>query len=93
LRESLSLAYRQAGRIQKHRTLYLIGRTRVHLVGLGHFLELEVMLQEDEPSEVGMHEAQALMQRLGVEMSQLVESAYADLLPNQGLTPPSNVSR
>jgi adenylate cyclase class IV len=34
------------------------------VVGLGHFLELEVMLQKDEPSEVDMHEAQVLMQRL-----------------------------
>ncbi|WP_243688441.1 class IV adenylate cyclase [Geotalea toluenoxydans] len=31
LRESLSLAYGQAGRVRKHRTLFLAGRTRIHL--------------------------------------------------------------
>lgn len=83
LRESLSLAYGQAGRVQKHRTLFLVGRTRVHLdrvAGLGHFLELEVVLEEDEPSEAGVREAHELMARLGVEPSQLVEGAYVDLL-------------
>jgi adenylate cyclase class IV len=52
LRESLSLAYGQVGRVVKRRTLYLVGRTRVHLdrvEGLGHFLELEVVLQDNEP--------------------------------------------
>ncbi len=85
LRESLSLAYGQTGRVQKHRTLFLVGRTRVHLdrvAGLGHFLELEVMLEEHEPSEAGVREARALMARLGVEPSQLVEGAYVDLLAN-----------
>ena len=51
LRESLSLAYGQIGRIRKYRTLFLVGRTRVHLdrvEGLGHFLELEVVLVDDE---------------------------------------------
>src|SRR5882672_1903459 len=31
LRESLALACGAVGRVRKHRTLYLIGRTRVHL--------------------------------------------------------------
>src|SRR5437667_11958629 len=46
VREALSRAYGQAGRVRKHRTLYRIGRTRLHLdrvEGLGHFLELEVV--------------------------------------------------
>src|SRR2546429_1582665 len=30
LREALSLAYGQAGRVRKQRTLYLVGRTRGH---------------------------------------------------------------
>jgi len=83
LRESLSLACGQAGRVVKQRTLYLVGRTRVHLdrvEGLGHFLELEVVLEENEPAEVGIAEAHALMARLGVEPSQLIDTAYVDLL-------------
>src|SRR5262249_8582552 len=31
LREALGRAYGSAGRVRKHRTLYLVGRTRVHL--------------------------------------------------------------
>jgi adenylate cyclase class IV len=83
LRASLSLAYGQAGRVVKHRTLLLVGRTRVHLdrvEGLGHFLELEVVLGENEPSEAGVREAHALMGRLGIEPHQLVEGAYVELL-------------
>jgi adenylate cyclase class IV len=83
LRECLSLAYGQVGRVRKHRTLFLVGRTRVHLddvQDLGHFLELEVVLREDEPPEAGIHEAHELMARLGVQPAQLVEGAYLDLL-------------
>lgn len=82
LRESLSLAYGQAGRVVKHRILFLVGRTRIHLDrvdGLGHFLELEVVLGENEPAESGVSEAHALMSRLGIEVHQLVEGAYVDL--------------
>ena len=90
LRESLSLAYGQAGRVVKHRTLYLVGRTRVHLdrvEGLGHFLELEVVLGENEPLEQGVHEADELMARLGIEPHQLVEGAYVELFGGEGTNP------
>jgi adenylate cyclase class IV len=87
LREALSLAYGQAGRVKKHRTLFLVGRTRVHLdqvEGLGDFLELEVVLAEGESPEAGVAEAHRLMAQLGVEPSQLVEEAYVDLLARGG---------
>jgi predicted adenylyl cyclase CyaB len=83
LRESLSLAYGQIGRIRKYRTLFLVGRTRVHLdrvEGLGHFLELEVVLVDDEPTEAGVHEAHSLMDRLGIQPEQLIDGAYLDLM-------------
>ncbi|MFN8007052.1 MAG: class IV adenylate cyclase [Terriglobia bacterium] len=86
LGELLSRAYGQIGRVQKQRTLYLAGRTRIHLdqvEGLGHFLELEVVLKEHESIEVGVSEAHELMARLGVEPSQLIEGAYVDLLATQ----------
>jgi predicted adenylyl cyclase CyaB len=86
LREVLSLAYGQAGRVRKHRTLYLIGRTRVHLdrvENLGDFLELEVLLSEGESPEVGVAEAHNLMDLLGITKAQLIEGAYVDLLMPQ----------
>lgn len=82
LRESLTLAYGQSGRVRKHRTLFLAGRTRIHLdrvEGLGDFLELEVVLGKNETSEVGVREARELMAALGVEPGQLIEGAYVDL--------------
>ncbi|HEY3077951.1 MAG TPA: class IV adenylate cyclase [Burkholderiales bacterium] len=83
LRESLALAYGAVGRVRKHRTLFLIGRTRIHLdqvEGLGHFLELEVVLGDGERSENGVLEAQRLMATLGIDPSQLIERAYVDLI-------------
>ncbi|WFF98229.1 class IV adenylate cyclase [Aeromonas caviae] len=83
LRETLTLACGQIGRVRKQRTLFLVGRTRIHLdrvEGLGHFLELEVVLEDDEPREVGMQEAHDIMARLGIEHSRLIEGAYLDLL-------------
>jgi len=83
LRECLSLAYGQVGRVRKQRTVFLVGRTRVHLDNvelLGHFLELEVVLADDELVEVGAREAHELMQILGVGQSQLLERAYVDLI-------------
>ena len=86
LRETLSLACGQIGRVQKTRTLFLVGRTRIHLdrvEGLGHFLELEVVLEDEEPLEAGIQEAHEIMARLGVAPSQLIEGAYLDLLAQQ----------
>jgi len=83
LREALSLAYGQAGRVRKHRTLYVVGRARVHLdrvESLGHFVELEVVLSEGEGTGPGIDEAQGLMTFLGISSAQLVNEAYVDLL-------------
>lgn len=83
LRHSLALAYGELGRVRKRRTLYLVGRTRVHLdlvEGLGSFLELEMVLADDESERQGEEEAIDLMERLGIEQEQLVEGAYLDLL-------------
>ncbi|CAG0932099.1 adenylate cyclase, class 2 [Thermoflexales bacterium] len=83
LRESLSLACGQVGRVHKNRTLFLAGRTRIHLdrvEGLGDFLELEVVLEDGERVETGEAIAQDLMEKLDVRPDQLVEGAYIDLL-------------
>ena len=83
LRDALSLACGLAGRVRKQRTLFISGRTRIHLdrvEGLGDFIELEVVLDEDEPIDVGVKQARALMALLGIATDRLVETAYVDLL-------------
>ncbi|HBP31451.1 MAG TPA: adenylate cyclase [Advenella kashmirensis] len=83
LREVLSLAYGVIGRVIKRRTLYMVGRTRVHLdhvQGLGQFMELEVVLEAGESTARGMQQAESLMQQLGIRSSQLIEGSYFDLL-------------
>lgn len=83
MRESLERAYGSIGRVRKQRTLYLAGRTRIHLdrvEDLGDFLELEVVLADDEPPEHGTREAHALMRQLHVAPEALIEGAYLDLL-------------
>src|SRR5579864_8453958 len=98
LRNALTLAYGVVGRVVKHRTLYLLGRTRIHLdrvQDLGEFLELEVVLGEGERSEAGTREALDLMARLGVGSDQLVAGAYIDLLSSRASNPswhPTGVS-
>jgi predicted adenylyl cyclase CyaB len=83
LRGTLSLAYGQTGRVRKRRTLYLAGRTRIHLdrvEDLGNFIELEVVMADGEPSEAGIAEAQRLIAVLGIASTQLIAEAYIDLL-------------
>src|SRR5262249_1330536 len=83
LREALSLAYGQVGRVRKHRTLYVVGRTRVHLdrvEGLGQFVELEVVVREGEDRTPGIEEAQCLMALLGICSPPLLVGSYVDLL-------------
>ena len=48
--------------------------------GLGDFLELEVVLRENESTDAGVREAEGLMARLQVQPSQLIDRAYVDLL-------------
>lgn len=83
LREVLTLAYGEVGRVRKRRTLFMVGRTRIHLdevESLGNFLELEVVLEDGESVESGVREAEDLMARLNVQPSQLIDRAYVDLL-------------
>ena len=87
LRIALGEALGVVGRVRKRRTLFLAGRTRIHLdrvEELGAFLELEVVLDEGEDAEHGMREAREMMERLGVRADQLVAGAYADMLAATG---------
>lgn len=83
MRAILSAALEVVGTVRKRRLLYRVGQTRIHLdqvEGLGHFVELEVVLRPGQSPEQGERVADQLMRRLGVERADLVEGAYLDLL-------------
>jgi predicted adenylyl cyclase CyaB len=83
LRSVLNQAYGQVGRVRKERTVYMVGRTRVHIdqvEGLGSFMELEVVLAENESEDKGKQEAYELMAKLGIKEDTLIDQAYVDLL-------------
>ncbi|XP_067110855.1 uncharacterized protein [Osmerus mordax] len=71
------------GEVRKERKLFLVGQTRVHLdtvEGLGHYMELEVVMREDQSPEEGEQVARGLMEQLAVGQDSLVTGAYMDLL-------------
>jgi predicted adenylyl cyclase CyaB len=86
LERVLSAALGVRGTVDKRRYLYWVGNTRIHLDevdGLGHFLELEVVLDRGQSEEQGTEAALALMARLGVSAEDLIDVAYIDLLEMQ----------
>ena len=83
LRAALAAALKVRGVVRKRRTLYLVGRTRVHLDevdGLGAFVELEVVLRPEERAADGASVAHDLMERFGIGQADLVTGAYIDLI-------------
>ena len=87
LRETLASALGECGQVRKKRTLFLVGRTRIHIdevEGLGEFMELEVVLSESQAVDEGIATAQRVMQQLGIDEEDLVDSAYVDLLKTSG---------
>jgi predicted adenylyl cyclase CyaB len=83
IREMLASACGISGIVRKQRRVYLLGNTRIHLddvQGLGQFLELEVVLTPDQEPLTGREIAEQLMNRLGVQKSELIECAYVDLV-------------
>ena len=79
----LAAALGVRGIVAKHREVFLVDRTRVHLddvEGLGQFLELEVVLAGDEPPTEGERVARELLAALEVPGDALVAPAYIDLL-------------
>jgi len=83
LKTVLSAGLGIRGTVKKRRTLYLAGNTRIHLdevEGLGHFMELEVVLTPEQNDVEGEAIAADLMDKLGVEEKDLIDVAYIDLL-------------
>jgi len=83
LRAVLGAALGMRGVVRKLRTLFLVDSMRIHLdqvEGLGAFLELEVMLSDEQAPEEGRAIARQWMERFGIRSAQLIAGAYIDLL-------------
>jgi len=83
LKNVLSKAYGIEQVVKKVRSLLMSGRTRLHfdvVENLGEFIELEVVMGENDSIEDGQNEAKALMQTLKIREQDLIDTAYADLL-------------
>lgn len=83
LREALARAHGVLGRVRKTRWLLLAGQTRIHLdrvEGLGDFVELEVVLRDEQSQAQGAAIAEALLRALGIAATQRLSGAYLDLL-------------
>lgn len=81
-RVMLALVHGERGVIRKTRWLYLAGQTRIHLdrvENLGDFVELEVVLRDDQSLEEGTAIARDLMARLDIREDHLLDRAYVDL--------------
>ncbi len=53
--------------------------------GLGSVVELEVVLSDGEPIEIGERISQELMSELDISDSALISKAYIDLMESQAL--------
>lgn len=83
MKAALAGAIGISGVVQKNREVFFVDQTRLHLDdvdGLGTFLELEVVLQDNDSIEAGEAVAKELMHQLGIDETQLVSGAYFDLL-------------
>ena len=83
LKETLAMVAPETVTVGKRRTLYLIGQTRVHLDavdGLGEFVELEVVLKDNQTQEQGVAIAEDLIVSLGLQNAESIAQSYADLL-------------
>jgi len=71
------------GIVRKKRRVYLCGKTRIHIdqvEGLGRFIELEVVLEEDQPAGDGVTIAEQVMEELEITDNDLIDRAYIDLI-------------
>jgi len=79
--------YGVLGQVRKKRTLFLFDNARIHLdevEGLGNFVEIEVVLSDDETVEQGSATVALLMERLGIRKKDLIKISYLDMLGGRG---------
>jgi predicted adenylyl cyclase CyaB len=80
---TLSRRFKVRGIVKKRRTVYMIANTRIHLdtvIGLGQFVELEVILRRGWTVKIGMDIARDLADQLGLSQAKPIASSYIDLL-------------
>lgn len=83
LKEALGATLGIRGVVRKRRRLFMVDQTRIHLDevdGLGEFLEIEVVLSENQLIDEGERIAFEIMKKLGVSNSDLVVGSYVDLI-------------
>jgi len=86
-REVLAAALGTAGTVRKTRFLYRVGQTRIHVddvAGLGHFIELEVVLHPGQSTDEGERIVRDLMARLEIGEGDLIAGAYVDMKSTTG---------
>jgi len=82
-KDVLSRSNTVLGKVVKKRLLYMVGNTRVHLdrvKGLGDFVELEVVLEENQSYEYGERIAKAIMRQLEISEENLLKGSYMDMI-------------
>lgn len=87
LRHILTETLGTIGVVKKTRELFLVGQTRVHIdtvEGLGHFLELEVVMRPDQAETEGQEIVRHLLSAFGIGQPHLLAEAYVDLLRRKG---------
>ncbi len=83
LKSVLSKSLGICGVVNKKRILYKYAQTRIHLddvKGLGKFIELEVVLKSNQTSIDGETIAYKLMDKFGIQKTDLIDVAYIDLI-------------
>ena len=83
LKSILSKSLGIRGVVKKERILYKYNQTRIHLddvQGLGKFIELEVVLNNNQSVKEGKLIADELMSVLNIDKSDLISVAYIDLI-------------
>lgn len=83
LKSVLSTGLGVRGVVKKIRLVYLAHNVRIHLdqvLGLGDFLELEVVFEGEEERAFAEKQARSWMKKLGITRQDMIEGAYIDLL-------------
>jgi len=79
-----SMASGVFGVVEKTREVFLYeGKHRIHfdnVKGLGEFVEIEIVMDENQPKEEGVKILTDLMNKIGLQETEYVDVAYIDLL-------------